>query len=87
MGEKRNSKPIRVSTETLKRLEIFKEDGLTWDGTLKKILGTGSEVWGIDEDLYHTKAQARGAALKRAVKSGRGPKSIGTPVKLLKVIS
>ncbi len=84
MAEKRNSRVIRVSNDTLGRLEGFKTNG-SWESALKSVLGEGSEVWGINEDLYHTKAQARGAAMKQAVKEGLKQAQIGTPVKLLKV--
>lgn len=63
----RNSKPIRVSNETLERIEKLKFKNETWDGVLSRLISDGIPLWALPSSLFKTKASAVGAAMKQAV--------------------
>lgn len=80
---KKDSRVIRVSNAVLDKLEKFKGSRGSWESALQNILSHDAVLWAVPEDLFHTKAQAKGEALKRAVIK---KEEVIEPVQVMKVI-
>jgi hypothetical protein len=81
-----NSKIIRVSNETLAKLEKFKGEKGGWNGALEAALTDAYKrpSWALPGQLYKTRAQARAQAMKNAVLQDLSLEEAEQPLKVRK---
>lgn len=84
-GKKQKTKPgkvVRLNPDLALIVELERLPGETISATVRRLLGVSAEVrYVLPSDLFEDPADARGASVLRAVRSG-SPRKIEQPVKV-----